>query len=120
METFMRITKALSDPTRVRALMLLRSGELCLCQLIEVLGLAPSTISKHLGILQEAGLVISRKEGRWHFYRLAGRAAPDAVRSALRWVDRSLAHAPDVARDRKRRDEATSLSKEVLCECYRP
>ena len=118
MKEFVRITRALSDPSRVRALMLLRDGELCLCQLIEFFGLAPSTVSKHLGVLHDAGLVSFRKEGRWRYYRLAGRAAPAAVRSALQWVARSLARDRDVARDRKRRDEVMCLSREDLCECY--
>ena len=118
MKSFIRITRALSDPTRVRALMLLRGGELCLCQLIEFFGLAPSTVSKHLGVLHDAGLVLFRKEGRWRYYRLAGRTAPAHVRSALRWVVGSLADDPDIARDRERRDEVVCLSKEDLCECY--
>ncbi|MBN1602908.1 MAG: winged helix-turn-helix transcriptional regulator [Chitinispirillaceae bacterium] len=64
------ITKALSDPNRIRALCALRNGELCVCQIIELLGLAPSTISKHMSILKQAGLVDSRKDSRWVYYRL--------------------------------------------------
>ncbi|GIW77819.1 MAG: hypothetical protein KatS3mg104_2882 [Phycisphaerae bacterium] len=48
---FLNITKALSDETRVRALLALREGELCLCQIIEMLGMAPSTVSKHMDLL---------------------------------------------------------------------
>jgi DNA-binding transcriptional ArsR family regulator len=62
---------ALSDPNRVRALMALRNGELCVCQLIELLQLAPSTVSKHMSILKQAGLVASRKDSRWVYYRSA-------------------------------------------------
>ena len=61
--------KALSDPNRVRALMALRNGELCVCQLVEFLHLAPSTVSKHMSILKQAGLVESRKDSRWVYYR---------------------------------------------------
>ena len=71
MDDFVAITKALSDPHRVRALLALRKGELCVCQIIELLGLAPSTISKHMSILKQAGLVDSRKDSRWVYYRLA-------------------------------------------------
>jgi DNA-binding transcriptional ArsR family regulator len=60
-------TKALADETRVRTLLSLRQGELCVCQITELFGLAPSTVSKHLSILFQAGLVDSRKDGRWMY-----------------------------------------------------
>jgi ArsR family transcriptional regulator len=59
------IAKALSDANRVRALMLLTDGPLCVCQIIEMLGLAASTTSKHMSILRQAGLVEADKQGRW-------------------------------------------------------
>ena len=68
MRDFMNITKALADETRVRILMALRDGELCVCQITELFGMAPSTISKHLSILFQAGLVESRKTERWVYY----------------------------------------------------
>ena len=71
MRKFLNITKALSDEGRVRVLMFLREGELCVCEIVEMLGLAPSTVSKHLAILQQAELIDSRKDGRWIYYRLA-------------------------------------------------
>jgi ArsR family transcriptional regulator len=90
MREFMHIAKALGDETRVRMLLALREGELCVCQITELFGLAPSTVSKHLSILHQAGLAESRKEGRWIYYRLPGKAAPAAVRRALHWVAQSL------------------------------
>lgn len=69
--SFTRRARAASDPTRVRMLKLLESGELCVCEIMEVLGLGQSTASKHLGVLRDAGLVESRKEGTWSYYRLA-------------------------------------------------
>jgi DNA-binding transcriptional ArsR family regulator len=83
---FLAITKALADESRLRAICALRDGELCLCQLIELLQLAPSTVSKHMTILYDAGLIQRRKEGRWHYYRLAGDDATPPVRQALRWT----------------------------------
>ncbi len=62
--------KALAHPVRLRILSLLKGGELCVCQVTEVLGLAPSTISEHLSLLRRAGVVIERKEGKWVFYAL--------------------------------------------------
>ena len=72
MREFMSITKALADENRIRTLLALRQGELCVCQITELFGLAPSTISKHLSILFQAGLVESRKDGRWFYYQLPG------------------------------------------------
>lgn len=70
MHEFMAVVRALGDENRVRALMALRAGELCVCQIIELLGLAPSTVSKHMSILKQARLVEATKKGRWVYYRL--------------------------------------------------
>jgi ArsR family transcriptional regulator, arsenate/arsenite/antimonite-responsive transcriptional repressor len=70
LEQLVDIAKALSDSHRVRALMALRAGELCVCQLIDLLKLAPSTVSKHMSVLKQSGLVESRKDSRWVYYRL--------------------------------------------------
>jgi len=64
------VTKALADQNRMRALLALQSEELCICQIIALLKLAPSTVSKHMSLLKQAGLVSSRKDGRWVYYRL--------------------------------------------------
>ena len=71
MEAFILQSKAISDPTRVRMLKLLKGGELCVCEIMEVLNLVQSTASKHLNILKMAGLVESRKNGTWSYYRLS-------------------------------------------------
>ena len=73
MKEALQVFGALSDESRLRLWMALRHGELCVCQLIELMGLSPSTVSKHLSILRAAGLLDSRKEGRWVYYRLADR-----------------------------------------------
>jgi DNA-binding transcriptional ArsR family regulator len=62
--------KALAHPVRLRILALLLGGELCVCQLMEILGLAASTVSEHLSLLRRAGFVSERKEGKWVFYAL--------------------------------------------------
>ena len=71
MKALLEISRALGDETRIRALHSLRDGELCLCQIIDLLELSPSTVSRHMEILFGAGLVERRKEGRWHFFKLA-------------------------------------------------
>ena len=95
----MNITKALADENRIRTLLALRQGELCVCQITELFGLAPSTISKHLSILFQAGLVESRKDGRWIYYQLPGRNAPAVVRECLAWIGKALADNPHVLAD---------------------
>lgn len=65
------IFRALSDRTRLRILNLLQGGELCVCHLVSVLDVPQPTASRHLAYLRKAGLVVARKDGIWHFYRLA-------------------------------------------------
>jgi len=68
--------RACSDPTRLRILALLRDGELCVCDLVEVLQLPQPTVSRHLSYLRRAGLVRAREERSWNFYALsAGESA---------------------------------------------
>jgi len=121
MRDFMAITKALSDPNRVRILLALRRGELCVCQITELFGFAPSTVSKHLSILHQAGLLLSRKSERWVYYRLPDEAAPVAVREALGWVHKSLAKSCEAAADAKKLDKilqpapAVALRRKKCC-----
>ncbi len=112
-------TKALADETRLRALACLGGGELCLCQLVELLELAPSTVSKHLAILHQAGLVERRKQGRWHFYRLAGSGAPPEVLELLAWVLGRLAEDPVAAPGAERLAAVRECDLEELSACYR-
>lgn len=111
----MNITKALADENRVRALLALRQGELCVCQITELFGLAPSTISKHLSILFQAGLVESRKEGRWIYYQLRGQGASVAVREAIDWVGKSLAGTPLAMEDARRLGKILKQDPAELC-----
>jgi ArsR family transcriptional regulator len=63
--------RAFSDPTRLRILHLIRDGEICVCDLVEVLRLPQPTVSRHLSYLRKAGLVNTREERSWNFYALA-------------------------------------------------
>jgi ArsR family transcriptional regulator, arsenate/arsenite/antimonite-responsive transcriptional repressor len=65
------IFRALSDRTRLRILHLLRGGERCVCDLVDVLGVPQPKTSRHLAYLRRAGLVLARKQGLWSYYRLA-------------------------------------------------
>lgn len=62
---------ALSDPTRLGILEMLRDGERCVCELQDELDAAQSRLSFHLRVLKDAGLVDDRREGRWAYYRIA-------------------------------------------------
>ncbi len=89
MQDFLYITKALGDENRVRVLMALSSGELCVCQVIELLNLAPSTVSKHMSILKHARLIESNKNGKWVYYRLTEKTA-SVTAEAIAWVIKHL------------------------------
>jgi ArsR family transcriptional regulator len=71
MKRFIRVMKALSDPSRVKIIKMLTEKELCVCEMTVLLGLAQPTVSKHLKVLEDAGLVEFWKQGSWVIYRLA-------------------------------------------------
>lgn len=80
MRDFIKVMKALSDPNRVRIVKLLQHRVLCVCELQELLGLAQSTVSKHLKLLEEARLIDFSKDGLWVNYRLSdGSGTPYAA-----------------------------------------
>ena len=116
MREIMRITKALADPHRVRVLLALQGRDLCVCQIGNLFGLAPSTISKHLSTLYHAGLIESRKSERWVFYRLSGKEATVAVREAIRWVLQSLGDDPQTVADRKKLKQILKIDPSILCQ----
>jgi len=68
MEATIKIFKALSDETRLRIYLLLLQGELCVCELVNILNMEQSRISHSVRILKEAGLVVNRREGKWIIY----------------------------------------------------
>ncbi len=71
MRTITQLFKSLSDPTRVRIIWILRfGGELCVCDLMAVLDLPQSTVSRHLAYLRNSGLVSDERKGVWMYYRL--------------------------------------------------
>lgn len=87
-----RLFHALSDPTRLQVIALLRRGEQCVCELTDALDAAQSRLSFHLRVLKEAGLLTDRREGRWVYYALdreamQGLAAilTDCCSTARRW-----------------------------------
>jgi DNA-binding transcriptional ArsR family regulator len=115
MRELMAIIKALADENRVRILWAVQSRELCVCQIVELLGLAQSTVSKHLSILHQVRLVDSRKEGRWMFYRAADDDSPVEAREMATVVSRLLARNPEAGEDAKRLKEILKVDRDELC-----
>lgn len=74
-----RVFKALCDPNRLAILELLKSGEKCACILLEKLAVTQSGLSYHMKILCESGIVTSRQEGKWTYYRLSKSGSENAV-----------------------------------------
>ena len=114
---FMNVTKALSDENRVRILLALNEKEeLCVCHLIDLLELAPSTVSKHLFLLKNAQLIVGRKDGRWMHYRLNNKQeAPSLVVEALEWIVKSVSDDPVIKADRDRLEKILSVPQQASC-----
>jgi len=120
MNKFISIMKALADPNRVRALAALRDGELCVCQLIELLGLAPSTVSKHMSVLKQVGLVESRKEERWMYYQLPKEHdIYGMIQDILLYIFKALENDDTICRDRITLKNITKQSPAYLCKQQR-
>jgi len=103
MKELLNITNALADENRLKILFALQFGELCVCQITTFLKLAPSTVSKHLSILKQAGLVDSRKTERWVYYFLPNRDGNPLIKSVLDWVFKAM----------KRSAVSPQLTKEI-------
>jgi DNA-binding transcriptional ArsR family regulator len=102
LDSALAATRALAHPARLRILSMLRTGELCVCQITEVLGLAPSTVSAHLRELKLGRLITERKQGRW-------------VQPWITCALDQLEDDPQVAVDDRLIEELRELGVEVLC-----
>jgi len=99
MKDIVKIFKALADPNRLRITLLLRRRELCVCELMSVLGLEQSRVSHHMRILREAGIAEDVREGRWIIYRIPAEEkdlVEDLFAGALR---ERIGEAAEAARD---------------------
>ena len=115
MRDFELAMKAVGDPTRTRILKLLEDGGLCVCQVQAVLGLAPSTVSKHLTILKIAGLVEDQRNGKWIEYGLTDKSRNPHAKSVLDLLRRTLDRDPAVRTDRRRLREIKAIPLTELC-----
>lgn len=112
LEPLVDLYKALAHPTRLRILALLRDGELCVCQINAVIGLAGSTLSEHLAELRRAGLLAERKDGRWVYYALGLDAGIQELAGAL-WT--RLDDVPQVREDMQTSRRLRETSTDLLC-----
>jgi ArsR family transcriptional regulator len=96
MRELVTVMKALSDPGRVKVLKMLEAREMCACEIIGLLGLAQPTVSRHLKVLADAGLIRGRKVGPWVHYSLA--SVPDSpyARGMLAALPGWLEHDPEI------------------------
>ena len=92
--------RALSDETRLRILALLINGEMCVCDLMAILDLPQSTVSRHLAYLRNSGWVQDRRQGVWMYYRLCAVGEPFAA-ELLQFLQRHLTNLPQTKRDRE-------------------
>ncbi|MDD5169748.1 MAG: metalloregulator ArsR/SmtB family transcription factor [Syntrophales bacterium] len=112
MKDFIKVMKALSDPNRVKLLKMLQERIMCVCEIRAALGIAQPTVSKHLKILEGAGLVGSTKDGLWVNYHLTdGRNSPYAA-SLLGNLKHWLSSDPEMVR---LKENLGNISREVLC-----
>jgi ArsR family transcriptional regulator len=106
--------KAFADPTRLRILSLLAAGELCVCDIVEILDLPQPTVSRHLGALRAAGLVEAEREWKFAHYRLAEPSDPvhrnliNCVRSCFRGI-------ASLDRERKQAESRVAARKSDPC-----
>lgn len=103
-----QLFKALSDETRLRILGLLLHGELCVCELMAILELPQSTVSRHLAYLKNAGLVSDRRQGIWMHYHLS---ASDSIlhKDLLDLLRKDLPALPQVHNDQKKLRKGASI-----------
>ncbi len=95
MDALLSCIKALGDIQRIRITWALSKGELCLCSLQEVLELSPSTVSRHVSVLKQAGLVVSRREGKWRYFSLAPGLGKTPGGDLVKWLVGNLEGDPE-------------------------
>lgn len=115
MRDIMDLYKALADGQRARILYAIRGGELCVCQLVALLELAPSTVSKHLTILRSARLIESRKNGRWMYYRLSRKFRTASAGKVLDLLFKEMKNTDQVVKDQKHLKTICNEGLEAIC-----
>jgi len=115
MKEISRVFKALSDPTRLRAFLLLMERDLCVCELIFVLEMSQSRVSHQLKPLRDADLVETRREGRWIIYSIPGAVKKSLGPFLRQYSSKDIAESKAVVRDLERLKEC--LQKNIRKAC---
>lgn len=106
------IFKALSDKSRIRIIKMLQKKSLCVCEITEILKLATSTVSNHLSILTDAGLIKREKDGKWINYRINNNSKDNFISSILIYLQFILNDDDTIKNDIKKID---SVDRNILC-----
>ncbi len=112
MRELMQVLRALSDPNRMRIMKMLQRREMCVCELAEVLGISQPSVSRHMRILLEADLVLSRREGIWIHYLWNTTPSNSFAAELLKHLERWLEQDPHV---KALVQKAASLNREQIC-----
>ena len=112
MKDFIKVMKALSDPNRVKILKMLQCKTMCVCELKSALGIAQPTVSNHLKVLEEAGLVSYRKDGLWVNYYLADGDSTPYAATLLGNLKHWLQNEPEIVRIR---ENLPGIRREEIC-----
>ena len=114
MEKLISVFKALSDRNRLRVFAaLMTHEELCACQITELLQVTGATASRHMGVMLSAGLIESRKDGRWVYYQL--RTDNISFASIQEWIQYEFEQNSVIQADKKLLEEITSCEPEEIC-----
>ena len=106
-----KIFKALSDRNRIRILKMLEVKPMCVCEVTSILGVAQSSVSRHLGILRDAGFINDEKDGLWVNYTLAT-STDDIVTTIMTGLRRWGNNDPRIIEDR---EKAQVVSRDEIC-----
>lgn len=115
MRAVIEVLKALADDNRARIVLALQGRALCVCQIVELVQLATSTVSEHLMILKQAGVVSARKEGRWVYYWLADSRTGAAAHGATALLTRLLEGSAEAKKDAERLKHILQIDPQELC-----
>lgn len=109
------IFQSLADPTRLRLIhLLVRRGEICVCELTDALGVPQYSVSRHLRVLQQAGWLDDRKQGKWVYYRLK-QELPPYQRTILAAIAELEKHRQDLKEDAVRARRRLKLRRDGVC-----
>ncbi len=111
MEQLIQLFRALSEEARLRIVMLLTNGELCVCDLMAILEEPQSKISRHLAYLTHSGLTKSKRVGVWMHYSLK-EPLDEVYKAEIEFLKKQLSHFPQLCSDK---DRLSELKKEGCC-----